>query len=91
MCRWASNALLALSLLAASSSSSTSTTCVLSMCCCMRCPVLQDNRLSGALPVDGRNQQLISIRASNNLFNGSISEDIWRLPELTTIDASSNE
>jgi hypothetical protein len=52
---------------------------------------VQDNRFSGSLPVGINNSQLISLRATNNRFNGSIGDDIWKLPLLTTVDLGSNE
>ncbi len=37
------------------------------------------------------NGQLVSFRVTNNKFSGSITDDIWRLPMLTTVDLGNNE
>jgi hypothetical protein len=37
------------------------------------------------------NGELVSFRATNNKFSGSITDDIWKLPMLTTVDLGSNE
>jgi hypothetical protein len=47
--------------------------------------------MTGPLPVGLTNQQLISFRVNNNDFSGSISDDIWRLPQLTTFEATNNQ
>jgi hypothetical protein len=52
---------------------------------------LQDNRFYGALPIGITNQNLISLRAANNLFNSSIPEALWRLPQLATLEMANNE
>lgn len=52
---------------------------------------VQDNQFSGSLPVGINNSQLISLRATNNRFNGSMGDDVWKLPLLTTVDLGSNE
>ncbi|KAF6251509.1 hypothetical protein COO60DRAFT_610651 [Scenedesmus sp. NREL 46B-D3] len=51
---------------------------------------VQDNRFHGALPIAITNQNLISLRATNNLFNASIPEDLWRLPQLATLEMANN-
>jgi hypothetical protein len=51
----------------------------------------QDNFLWGSLPLGITNQQVFSFRATNNRFNGSIPEDIWQLPVLTTLDLGNND
>lgn len=51
---------------------------------------LQDNQLTGQLPVGIPNSKLISLRASNNLFNGRVPDALWKLPMLTTVDLSNN-
>jgi hypothetical protein len=53
--------------------------------------VLQDNQFSGSLPVGIQNSKLVSLRATNNLFTGSIPDDIWKIPMLTTVDLGNNE
>lgn len=37
------------------------------------------------------NGELVSFRATNNGFSGSITDDIWKLPMLTTVDLGSNK
>lgn len=54
------------------------------------CSRVQDNRFHGTLPIGVTNQNLISLRVTNNNFNSNIPDAIWRLPQLTTIEASNN-
>lgn len=55
------------------------------------CWGLQDNQLTGQLPVGIPNSKLISLRASNNLFTGRVPDALWKLPMLTTVDLSNNK
>jgi Leucine-rich repeat (LRR) protein len=50
-----------------------------------------DNQLTGPVPVGMTNSKLISLRGSNNLFDGRIPDALWKLPMLTTVDMSNNE
>ncbi|WIA10689.1 hypothetical protein OEZ85_010869 [Tetradesmus obliquus] len=52
---------------------------------------VQDNRFYGALPIGITNQNLISLRAANNMFNSSIPEALWRLPQLATLELPNND
>lgn len=53
--------------------------------------VLQDNQLTGQLPVGIPNSKLISLRTSNNLFTGRVPDALWKLPMLTTLDLGNNQ
>jgi hypothetical protein len=60
-------------------------------CRCWLGLCLQDNRFYGALPIGITNQNLISLRGANNMFNSSIPEALWRLPQLATLELANNE
>eukprot|EP00775_Hariotina_reticulata_P001622 gene1622-1962_t len=51
---------------------------------------LAENGFAGSLPVSGRNLKLVAFRARGNDFSGTISEELWELPLLMTIDLTNN-
>jgi hypothetical protein len=51
---------------------------------------LQDNNISGPIPVGLSNENLNILRLGNNRITGNLPEDLWYLPNFAILDAPNN-